>query len=1030
MSVNPPPAGTIKRLCSVAFLSLVALTAVPAAANAQTPDGTPPLVSGVAADPGASSARVSWATDEPADGRVEYGLTAGYGQSSSDAGLATGHAIDLIGLACETTYHYRVSSADAAGNRTTSPDHTFTTDACGSGGSAGDEFSGAALDTGVWQVHDPLGDSSVSVGSGRLNVSVPAGVSHDLWQDALHSPRVLRGVGNGDFEIEAKYDSPATQTAQGQGLVAQGDHDDLVRFDVYHWSGKTKVFAATFVNGQVTTRVTKTISGTAPVFLRMRRTGNSWTLLYSFTGTSWATATSFDFPLALSRFGVFALTAGSLPAFTSQVDYFRILHQGAQADTTPPVVGGVAADPGASSASVSWTTDEPADGRVEYGPTVGYGQSRSDTSLVADHDIELIGLACETTYHYRVSSADAAGNRTTSPDDTFTTGACGSEPGGGAAADEFGGSALDTSVWSVYDPLGDSSVSVGSGRLNVSVPAGVAHDLWQDALHSPRVLRAAGNGDFEIEAKYDSVASQTSQGQGLVAQADHDDLVRFDVYHWGGKTKVFAGTFVNGRVTTRVNKTISGGSPLYLRMRRSGATWTLLYSFTGTSWATAASFDFPLALTQFGVFALNAGSLPAFTSQVDYFRILHQEAQTDTTAPVLSEVAADPDASSASVSWTTDEPATGRVEFGPTTGYGASISDSSLVTGHSIELTGLACETTYHYRVSSADAAGNPTTSPDHTFTTGACSGTSAPEISVWHGAPQSFGVFGYPQRWLNIVGTATDPDGLSSVRYRLDGGPLHDLVFDPAQNYRINHFGDFNVQLDRTSIAPGNHILTLIATDGLGNVARRFVDVQVAPNQTWPLPFETDWATGLQRNAQVVDGLWSVNGDSVRTVEPGYDRIFALGAESWSGIDVTVPVTIHSVVPGAPHSGVGVATGWRGHEDNLHNPAIGWPLGAFCFYYKAGAPRHKLHFVYYERPSHTVPQTGDWIQLGTPYIFRMKAEPLTAQTSRYSCKVWRASDPEPPNWTLSDVTERRDGSVILVANYMDVSFGRVRVTE
>ena len=96
----------------------------------------------------------------------------------------------------------------------------------------------------------------------------------------------------------------------------------------------------------------------------------------------------------------------------------------------------------------------------------------------------------------------------------------------------------------MVDPLGDSSVSVGTGRLRVSLPAGRAHDLWEGALHAPRVLQAAADADFEIEAKYDSPVGETYQSQGLVAQADFDDLVRFDVYSAGGETRLFAATFV------------------------------------------------------------------------------------------------------------------------------------------------------------------------------------------------------------------------------------------------------------------------------------------------------------------------------------------------------------------------------------------------------------------------------------------------------------------------------------------------------
>ena len=67
-----------------------------------------------------------------------------------------------------------------------------------------------------------------------------------------------------------------------------------------------------------------------------------------------------------------------------------------------------------------------------------------------------------------------------------------------------------------------------------------------------------------------------------------------------------------------------------------------------------------------------------------------------------------------------------RVEFagdayGTTTAYGSiSPLNSSLVTSHSVNLTGLSASTAYHYQVLSQDAAGTLATSSDVTFTTAA----------------------------------------------------------------------------------------------------------------------------------------------------------------------------------------------------------------------------------------------------------------------------------------------------------------------
>ena len=90
---------------------------------------------------------------------------------------------------------------------------------------------------------------------------------------------------------------------------------------------------------------------------------------------------------------------------------------------TPPVISAVGTSAvTATGATVTWTTDEPATTRVDYGTTTAYGQSSTaDLSLTTSHSRQLLGLNPSTTYHYRVISADAATNTSTSPDAQFTT---------------------------------------------------------------------------------------------------------------------------------------------------------------------------------------------------------------------------------------------------------------------------------------------------------------------------------------------------------------------------------------------------------------------------------------------------------------------------------------------------------------------------------------------------------------------------------------------------------------------------------
>lgn len=91
-----------------------------------TPDTTKPTLSSITATPGATTATIMWTTNEGATSEVLYGLTSGYGSSTSNSTLLTSHSVLLNGLMPSTLYHFQVKSADATGNVATSSDMTFT----------------------------------------------------------------------------------------------------------------------------------------------------------------------------------------------------------------------------------------------------------------------------------------------------------------------------------------------------------------------------------------------------------------------------------------------------------------------------------------------------------------------------------------------------------------------------------------------------------------------------------------------------------------------------------------------------------------------------------------------------------------------------------------------------------------------------------------------------------------------------------------------------------------------------------------
>ncbi|MBI5369933.1 hypothetical protein HZA85_01955 [Candidatus Uhrbacteria bacterium] len=91
----------------------------------------------------------------------------------------------------------------------------------------------------------------------------------------------------------------------------------------------------------------------------------------------------------------------------------------------------------------------------------------------------------------------------------------------------------------------------------------------------------------------------------------------------------------------------------------------------------------------------------------------------DQTAPTISGITVvDITKSSARVTWSTNEASNSLIEYGQNVTYGSTKSDSSLVTDHSVTLSGLASGKSYHVRLRSTDASSNTALSQDQTFAT------------------------------------------------------------------------------------------------------------------------------------------------------------------------------------------------------------------------------------------------------------------------------------------------------------------------
>ena len=82
--------------------------------------------------------------------------------------------------------------------------------------------------------------------------------------------------------------------------------------------------------------------------------------------------------------------------------------------------------------------------------------------------------------------------------------------------------------------------------------------------------------------------------------------------------------------------------------------------------------------------------------------------------------------------WTSDEGTSTLLRYGTTTSYGTQTTEAaSLVASHSVTLSSLATNTTFHYQVVGTDRAGNVTTSSDQTFSTSSGENTVITGVAV-----------------------------------------------------------------------------------------------------------------------------------------------------------------------------------------------------------------------------------------------------------------------------------------------------------
>jgi len=783
--------------------------------------------------------------------------------------------------------------------------------------------------------------------------------------------------------------------------------------------------------------------------------------------------------------------AGSSNPETLAMSADRVVTAHFSQDQDPPLLSGIAAQATSTEATITWTTDEPADSQVDYGLTSSYTDQVYDPGLVTQHTVLLTGLTPGTTYHYLVTSADVSGNAAQSGDLVFTT-----APDSALASDDFNHPNLDLSVWEWIDPLAGDGLLLdqhaqlrltGSGtsdaHLEIEVPADVLYLPWiQNG--AARVRQAAADTDFEVELKIESNLTASGQTVGFYAEEDASRWLRFDLYHSGSALTIVRASFQNGVSSNFKQTTIQSGpwngAPIWMRVARVGNQWTQRYSLDGANFVSnGAPFSFAAAIGGLGLMAGNDSPNPAgFTAAIDTFTNLADPLQqedvgtpVDATSPYL--YASDGRAASDStirVVWGTDEPTTSTLVWGFTQGVydqGSHNGDPGVTYDETL-VGGLLADTTYHFQVRSSDLAGNPVTfGPDFSVTTGPEGSSGAPTIAVWYGQPNGqgetvlrFGNLGMGQTWANVLGNVQDDIGeVVSLSYTLNGGAPSALSmgqggFTPP--YRLVSEGDFNAEIDASLLlddSVGMNEVWITAVDDDGLVASRRVWIDYDADSTWPEDVTIDWSevSDLQDAVQIVDGEWEIDPDSGFGGTPalrnsrngvavhGYDRLFLLGDDTWDDYEFTVTVTVHELnplgyYPVSNSHAIGLIFRWPGHMRGSQQPREGFfPFGGLFAYrwFNPGVnERWNAYGTDYD-PNILFPNMFMQVVPGISYVFKGRCESQPNGETIYRVKAWEVGAPETPDWLemTTPAGSFPSGSLLFLAHEVDASFGNITVT-
>lgn len=678
-----------------------------------------------------NSTIITWTTSEVASSIVMYSTdpTVPVGSNTQGvSGYVESHTVMLTGLSSATGYYYKVQSADPSGNTSESAIYSFTT---------------ATPDTTGPFIFLPIIESDITENSAIISWDTDE-LSTSFVEYAT-STGFSSGILQGDFTLTTTHSitiyglNPSTQyyykvrssdDSNNESVSAENDFSTL--------ASSSDVTPPTFSNiatssvAYNTATITWTTDEESSSFVEFGL-NTSYGRIYGQNDSVYSHTVSLPQDLLANTAYHFRVRSIDGAGNEGMSGDYTFTTSADPNDIVAPVISNIVkGDPGKTSITITWNTDEVADSYIGYSEaTTTYSLEQGSPTMTTAHSVTLVGLTPNTTYYFQVKSKDPSGNQ--------------------QIDSNSGQGHVFTTLTSISDP------PIITNIQRTGIDSNSATITWDTNKNASSFVEYGLDTAYGYSlGKYDSVTSHSVTLVGLLSQATYHFRVRST--DSDDNEAVSSDNSFNTESAADITPPTITVTPTAINITLTSAdiTWTTNENTDNiVAYGTATSSLDRIAGSNASSTTSHTVSLTNLTPGATYYYQVQSRdssgnididdnggsfysfsATSDTDAPVISSVDVPvKDRNSATVTWTTDEDATSQVEYSlndDLSGSSVTTEITDLRMNHSVIISGLTADTTYYYRAISKDAYDNTATSTIRSFlTAGAKEDSTPPVISV-----------------------------------------------------------------------------------------------------------------------------------------------------------------------------------------------------------------------------------------------------------------------------------------------------------